>query len=434
MTQREEIPKTNVEIKVGGLIKNELQPSNPLSKELFKDMKSIGINYVITSYTQDRKGSDNLNSLLETLSNADEVGIDVITSFRVLSKTESDKDVIRNREKEYWWYADNFSEDKLKMAIEHPSFKGVFFDEPNDKDETFENLKNLYDIFKKYNVKVDINLFPNYTSMFTADNNKWNTGRNFKEYVERYAQISDTIGVDFYPINYSTDYYIAGSKLKAWAECLETLLQLHHKYPEKDYKIFIQTSKHTSYGVLTDTSYLIQTYGNLIGGCCDVRYFCLADNDAKAGVAAFECSPYTSDHTGYQHGETYNIVKLINQSTDFKTFRDNIGKRYIDHVDIYKEYAPILGTITNFTEFVRTSTGNIMVSVGYDKENAYCHILNIDPNREAVVTDFYGTTETLLPGMRMTVTKKIGGNESEETQKKPNIFKRIWNWIKNIFK
>lgn len=391
--------------RIGGMVKNEYRPSNPLSKELLADMKDIGMDYIITCYTEETQNTgvrDNINSLLETMTNADEVGMDVIVSHRVLNKNRRDSGVTHTDDKPraYWYYAENKSVDKINEVLAHKSFAGILHDEPNDTDETFEIISDSYNFYKEQseNIKMDLNLFPNYTNVFndnstTFNKNKWNTGRSFKEYVDRYAQVSDTIGVDYYPIVYSeTDgkYSIPSSRIKTWAECFDTLAQIHHKYPEKDYKIFIQTSSHNSYGVVTPTILSMQTYAALIGGANDIRYFCLTDNDApSSAVTSFDNSPYTSDHNGFGHGTIYDIVKEFNNGK-FKYIKDYVASKYIDHVDIYNlknESVKIPGNIDNLDEFIfdSYSYGYNMFSVGYDNEAAYCFVVNLNLTGDSAI-------------------------------------------------
>lgn len=371
------------ECKIGGLVKNLQKPNIPLSKELLSDIKSIGIDYIITEFSQDDSfpgQRDSIDNLLETLSNADEVGVDVIATYVVFCKNKKDEDVIHydNKPHGYWWHAENQSIDRIKEAMKHKSFAGIFRDEPSDTDECFENIKKFRELYNGLGVKFDLNLFPNYTFVFNNNVNMWDTGRTFKEYVERYAQINDTIGVDFYPIIFSDGSYIK-NRMRTWTECLNTLLDLSHKYPEKDYKMFIQVTQHESYGVITPETLSLQTYVSLIGGATDVRYFCLTDGDNPFN--SFTNSPYTSDHNGYQHGLTHDVVNNFNNDEKFKSFKDIITSLYISKIDYYINGVSKFNNIKQdeINKFVnQEQNGEMVVSIASDDENNYLLIVNSD--------------------------------------------------------
>lgn len=418
-------------IKIGGLVSNQQRPSIALSKEMLSDIKSIGLDYVICNYIEDVEGREVFDNFLKTLSNADEVGIGVIVIPRVFNKNKKDPDVISGLPRPYWWYPENLSIPKLEEACQHPSFIGMYMDEPGDTDEMYENIEGFYNICKEHNIKLDVNLYPNYTFVFNGNENMWNSGRTFKEYVERFSHINDTIGVDIYPITYSGGKYIL-QRHKSWVEGLNTLLELSYKYPEKDFKMYIQLTEHDSYGKLTTEVLSMQSYVSLIGGVKDIRYFGLTDCDA---IPRFKNSPFTSENNGYEHGSTYDIVKGFNNGK-FKHFKDFIASKDIDKIDFYRDSTSIYNHIDNIDDFVKSIEGEMILSV--DKNREYLFIVNASFEKELKLVS---NMPEFIPGRgeqrakNNNIIVKCGDIcILRKSTKKLNIFKRIWNWIKSIFK
>lgn len=399
----------NRKCKIGGMVKNEHKPSSALSKNLLNDMKSIGIDYIITCYTEESSVSSNFDSLLKTLGNAEEIGMEIIPSYRVFMKNRKS-----DYPSKYWKYPEYLDLDKIEEAKKYSSFVGLFHDEPGNDDEVFERIEKFYEVYK--DLKMDLNLLPNYA--FTDL-------ETFDDYVEKYVKISDTIGVDFYPIIVeNANYVVPKSRIRTWAPCLNTLLQKHHKYPEKDYRIFIQTSAHSCYGQLTPITLSMQVYTSLIGGASDVRYFCLTDND-PVNSTFFNSSPYLSDCHGFDHGATYNIVKEFNNGK-FKEIKDFITSKYIDKIDYFVNNKSKFDIISNIKEFISSASGEMMASIGYDYEAAYCFIVNTS---FSVLTIYPkdGEAVDIQPG-------DIHILKQNYTKPKESCFKKIFTKIKQFLK
>ena len=421
----------NNKFKIGGLVSNQQRPSTSLSKELLQDIKSLGLDYIICGYIEDIEGREVFDNFLETLSNADEVGIEVIVIPRVFIKNKKDPTVINNLPRPYWWYPENLSLSKLEEACQHPSFIGLYMDEPADTDEMYKNVEGFYNICKDYNIKLDVNLFPNYTFVFNGNENMWNTHSSFKEYVEKFSQINDTIGVDFYPITYVNEKYIL-QRPRTWLECLNTLLELSYKYPEKDFKIYIQVTEHDGYGKLTTEVLSMQSYVSLIGGVKNIRYFGLTDCDV---IPRFKNSPITSENNGYKHGSTYNVVKEFNNGK-FKDVKDFITSKNIDKIDLYDNNKSQYNYIPDISIYNTHSDGKMIISV--DKNLEYIFIVNPSFESKLVLTTDLQEVVFEKGKQKLIKNKNISINCGDicilATNKNQNIFQRIWNRIINFFK
>lgn len=383
--------------KIGGFIKNDWD-NTQIPRGILEDARILGFDYVKVCYTNHVAPSDRFDKFLVTLQSADEVGIGILASHRVFCNTNND-------------YNDPacLDRDRIEEAIQHPSFEGTFRDEPSDTDINLERSMEIYNIYKDVEptIKMDLNLLPSHA-------NGWQT--TYRDYLEKFAQCSDTVSIDFYPIQYNSSdgYSVIEAKYKGWAENFNDLLYVYHKYPEKEYRFIIQTSSHRSYGKITREVLSAQIYGALIGGVEDIKYFCLTDNLNKDGYEKFLDSPYKyqasyysdSDKQTYRahyagfadenidevyaKGTTYDVVKRFNDSK-FKYLRNYIPTKYIYGVDVYKDgkflcdatNSEVIRTMrTVLQDFIETDTlsynAKFLVSLGYDEEAAYCFIVNID--------------------------------------------------------
>lgn len=340
--------------KVGGLIKNRVDDGYvcpAIKPTILSSMKDLGMDYIITSFKgvgNDSNRQKIVDNFITTLQNADNVGgLEVYQSCILFTNKYLDYINVDDSD-----YTTDYKQ-SLTRALTHPSFKGIWMDEPlpysskwkgaNAAQPWVDNAPRMahntdgapvyYEDVHKYfgaanreDVVLDINLLPghaestwneseggninvyvnpstgvstNYANHTFCDRNIpgsdgsfiYNWRGSFEKYIRDYLVASDAIGADYYPVKYGIHYKYSGDEKPTGIVKTNGDILSDITYPA---------------GNISNAVYRLEERKNLLGewalGMNYLLYAYQANPDKKYG-----CWIETSQHDKYDDEGNFNI-------------------------------------------------------------------------------------------------------------------------------